>query len=64
MGQQIFGDVHLVHQNNLAVADAFDGFFFGIRPVIDGQLTELAQAVVGQVAGVQRVSVKNHNFHG
>ena len=63
-GENRFGDWNLVHQHDLAVTDAFDGFRFRFGALVEGYLAELADAVIGEVAGVQGPAVQNNDFHG
>ena len=51
-GQQLLGDGELVHQHDLAVSDAGNGFFHGVRAVVNGQFAELAERFVAQIAGI------------
>ena len=61
--QKGLGDGHLVDEYNFGVPDPGNGLFFRVRPVVDGDLSKLVQAVVAQVSGVQGVAVQNHKLH-
>ena len=50
--QQPLGDGELVHQHNLAVSNAGNSFVFSVRAVVNGQLAELAERLVAQIAGI------------
>ena len=50
--QQPLGDGELVHQHDLTVSDAGNGFVLGVRAVVNGQFAELAKRLVAQIAGI------------
>ncbi len=61
----LFGDGCLVGKDHLRVSDAGDGFVLvgEAGAVINRQLTQPAQPVPAQVAGIFGIAVQNYNFH-
>ena len=50
--QQPLGDGELVHQHDLTIRNAGNGFVLGVRAVVNGQFAELAERLVAQIAGI------------
>ena len=50
--QQPLGDGELVHQHDLTIRNAGDGFVLGVRAVVNGQFAALAERLVAQLAGI------------
>ena len=50
--QQPLGDGELVHQHDLTIRNAGNGFVLGVRAVVNGQFAELAKRLVAQIAGI------------
>ena len=62
--QNFLCDFHLVHDNRLIIADAFDnGVEVVGRPVVHGKLAEISEPVPRKVAGVFGKTVQNNDFH-